>query len=620
MTASPKAATRLDKGQQGAARAVFVAETQAPSAKVDEGAALHRGTAVTWHRRVRAHFGLWLKGHIPGQLLPGAESVARVRFFVRAWLITLVFATAMTVSFTLQGLWGQALLNGSMALLGVVVLSLLRLGLRVDRLVHVSLSVPQIAVALGAVAQTPFDLSTVFFLSLFPLLASMMGTRWALLYLAESLTLGLGAIALGLNGYTLAEVDPHPTATLVTNFTFVTVMVSLGGLGVYELWRRTMEAVKAASRAKSTFLANMSHEIRTPMNGVLGLTEVMLTEPLPPHQRERLQLIHRSGELLVSLINDLLDLSRIEAGKMPITPSETELERLLSDVQQLFKASAAEKNVELRLELAPGLPRAVRVDPLRLRQVLSNLVGNAVKFTDHGTIRLAVSTSAGRLRFEVQDTGIGIARDELGRLFQTFQQAGNRSEHRAGGSGLGLALSKELVSLMGGDLLVESHHGEGSRFFFELDLPVVSEPARPPQGVKKLRGEGRVLVVDDNPINLKVAKGLAEKAGYRVTTATNGREAVEAVAREPFDVVLMDCHMPEVDGFEATRRIRRLPGPRSGVRILALTASALPEDVAACFASGMNGCLAKPISMARLVEALEGSGASTQPEQALVGS
>ncbi len=557
--------------------------------------------------RAKAYVELWLNGHVPGRCYPGAENVAKVRFFVRAWLFSIFFSAAMTVNYAIEGLSGQMVLNGSVALLGVAVLWLLRAGARLERLVHVTLALLPVAIALGAVAQTPYNLSTIFYLTAFPFMANVLGTRWALLYLGESLALGLGALAMGLNGYTLGQVEPHPTLTTAVNFAFVTVLVSLAGQGVLELRRRTMEAVEAASRAKSAFLANMSHEIRTPMNGVLGLTELMLTEPLPPAQRERLELIHRSGELLVALINDLLDLSRIEAGKMPMSAADVELEPLLSDVQQLFKAAAEEKHLALTLELDPSLPRAVRVDPLRLRQVLCNLVNNAVKFTDHGSVRIAASPSAGRLRFEVQDTGTGIAPEQMGRLFQTFQQASQRSEHRAIGSGLGLALSKELTGLLGGELRVESRPGEGARFFFELDLPAANAPAPAPAPAKRARGIRRVLVVDDNAINLKVAKALAEKAGCRVATATNGREAVKAVEREPFDAVLMDCHMPEVDGFEATRLIRRLPGPCSRVRIVALTASALPEDVAACLASGMDGCVTKPISMARMIDALDGT-------------
>lgn len=547
------------------------------------------------------------------------EVVVKTRFFIRAWLAAVAFTSVMAGVYGLAGLWGQVVLNGSVALLGLAVLWRLKRGTSVDRLLHLSLSVPPVPVALGSLVQTPFDLSSIFILVVFPLLASLAGSRWMLLYLLEYLALGLGTYAAGIGGLTLPQVDPSPGASVATNFTFVVIMVSVGGVAVSELRRKTVEAVELASRAKTTFLANMSHEIRTPMNGVLGLTEVMLTEPLPPHQRERLQLIRRSGEVLVALINDILDLSRIDAGKMPIAPVDTDLHRLLSDVQQLFKVAAEEKSLELTLVLGPDVPRAVRVDPLRLRQVLSNLISNAVKFTDRGRIRLAVSTSGARLRFEVEDSGLGIAPTELGHLFHPFQQADTPSSRR-GGSGLGLALSRQLVELMGGQLDVTSTLGAGSRFFFALELPEVTLAETAREAVVTSRHEGHVLVVDDNAINLRVAKGLAEKAGYQVKTATNGLEAVAAVEREAFDVVLMDCHMPVMDGFEATRRIRRLPGPPSQVRILALTASAFPEDVEACLAAGMNGCLAKPISMARLIEALESSPNQLAKGQARVGS
>ena len=532
------------------------------------------------------------------------QRAVTITYFIRAWLVTILFTSVMAAVYAAEGLWGQVVLNASVGLLGVVVLSRLRAGAPLERLIHLSVALPPLPVALGSLVQTPFDSSSIFILTLFPLLGSLVGTVWTLVYLVESLALGLAALALGRHGYTLPQVDPDPTAAMVTNFSFVLIMVSVGGIVVRELRVRMVNAIEAASRAKSAFLANMSHEIRTPMNGVLGLTELMLTEPLATQQRDRLQLIHRSGEVLVALINDILDLSRIDAGKMPVSPLDTELNRLLADVHQLFRVAAEQKGLELRLELDPALPQAVRVDPLRLRQVLSNLLSNAVKFTDKGHILLVVSRRAPRLCFEVVDSGLGIAPDQLARLFQPFQQADAPSMRR-GGSGLGLALSSHLVELMGGTLGVESKVGEGSRFFFELELPVVAAPMTVKELAAPTRHTGRVLVVDDNPINLKVAKGLAEKAGYQVVTATNGQEAVGALEAEPFDFVLMDCHMPVMDGFEATRRIRRLPAPASNVRIFALTASAFPEDVEACLAAGMDGCLAKPITMARLVQALE---------------
>lgn len=511
---------------------------------------------------------------------------------------------AQCAQYATVGLWGQALLNGAVAVLGVVMLTILRLGAPLGPVVHVSLGGPALAFALGSVAQSPFDVTSVFFLVIVPILASfVLGSRAAIGWSFASLGLGLGAMWLGTHGYVLPQVDSTIERTQAFNFVFTIVLVAVVSIGVHQLRMRAYRELDLANRAKSAFLANMSHEIRTPMNGVLGLTEVMLTEPLPAQQRERLELIRRSGEVLVALINDVLDVSRVEAGKMELQLAEVDLRSVARDVRALFAASAEQKGVCMLLEVGEGVPRCVRADALRLRQVLSNLVGNAVKFTDSGRVRIAIAPVGPLLRFSVDDTGIGIQPEVLPRLFGAFEQADSSTTRRYGGSGLGLALSHRLVDLMGGQLIATSQPNIGTHFEFSLTLERMTPSREIPRVVMPVRGRGRVLVVDDNAINLKVASSLVEKVGYSCTTATNGLEAVECARRELFDLVLMDCHMPELDGFEATRRIRLLDGYRQ-VPVIAVTASAMPEDREACRRAGMNEVLVKPLTRERLAETL----------------
>jgi CheY-like chemotaxis protein/two-component sensor histidine kinase len=372
-----------------------------------------------------------------------------------------------------------------------------------------------------------------------------------------------------------------------------------------------IERMVLADRAKTAFLATISHEIRTPMNGVLGMTEVMLQGELPEEQRERLGVVQRSGQLLVSLVNDLLDITRLESGMLAIERAPFELQDLLSDVRALAAPLAAAKGLQLDVELDPALPRAVLGDSHRLAQVLNNLVSNAVKFTTTGSVRLAVSREvAEQVRFSIVDTGMGIDAAVLPRLFSLFQQADSSTTRRFGGSGIGLALSQQLVGLMGARIAVASTPGQGSTFSFSLALPRSAQPAPRPSpqrpGPLLAKGSDRVLVVDDNPINLRVAAALVERAGFQVDLARNGQEALDAVSRaaQPFAVVLMDCHMPVMDGFEATERIRALHGPAARTPIIALTASAAPEDLAACQRAGMNDCVTKPVSFAELKAAI----------------
>jgi len=348
----------------------------------------------------------------------------------------------------------------------------------------------------------------------------------------------------------------------------------------------------------------VSHEIRTPMNGVLGLTELVLAGHLEPAQRERVELVQRSGQTLITLIDDLLLITRTESGRLVISPGPSAVAKVVADVVELLEPTARQNHVALKAYVAAEVPTWVELDGVRWRQVVTNLVSNAVKFTQRGAVQVRLSADAGRLVLRVSDEGPGIAPEVLARLFKPFEQADASTTRRFGGSGLGLALSKQLVEAMGGTLSVRSEVGKGSEF--TIDVPLVVSAAQvkaltPPRGSTDARKA--VLVVDDNPVNLLVARGLVERAGYSVKVARNGREAVDAVAHEEFALVLMDCQMPEMDGLEATRRIRS-SSEHPGTPIVALTASGLPEELDACRRAGMDDCLVKPVSLAMVQRAL----------------
>jgi len=372
-------------------------------------------------------------------------------------------------------------------------------------------------------------------------------------------------------------------------------------------------AAEQASIAKSQFLAVVSHEIRTPMNGILGTTELLLDTPLSPSQRQYARTAHRSATALLALIDDVLDLSRIEAGKLTLHVASVDLRALVRDAVDLMAATARDKPVRLGCTLPAALPERLECDAVRLRQLLVNLLHNAVKFTERGQVDLEVAilgetADALRLRFEVRDTGIGIAEGQLDAVFDAFMQADTSSTRRHGGSGLGLAIVKDLAELMGGHVGARSKPGEGSAFWFDVALrKSVGEPvAAPPPPLADGDGSAHVLLAEDDLVNQMVLEEMLKKLGCVVDVVGDGDSASSVAARTRYDLIFMDCHMPRMDGYEATRRIREAE-EAAGTRtpIVALTADAWAGDRERCIAAGMDDYMTKPVSSAMLAQAVQ---------------
>ncbi|MCP1337521.1 ATP-binding protein [Futiania mangrovi] len=378
------------------------------------------------------------------------------------------------------------------------------------------------------------------------------------------------------------------------------------------------DAALEAAKVKAQFLATMSHEIRTPMNGVLGMAELLRESRLNARQKRFVDIILRSGRGLLEIINDILDLSKIEAGKMELEATDFDLHEAVTDVIDLFGETARSKGLELTLDMTDEVPQHVSGDTVRLRQVLTNLISNALKFTGEGGVHVAVSQDADDpfgVVFSVRDTGIGMSEDALGRIFEAFTQAEQSTTRKFGGTGLGLTISRQLVEMMGGDIGVESREGEGSRFWFTARfaeagaLAAALETADGRDGTSAGAAAGlggmRVLVAEDNPVNQVVALESLAILGIDADIVENGREAVQAVARERYDVILMDMEMPEMDGLTAAREIRAALNGAKGAKIIAMTAHDGEEERQKCRDAGMDDYISKPFSLARLRETLE---------------
>jgi signal transduction histidine kinase/CheY-like chemotaxis protein len=399
----------------------------------------------------------------------------------------------------------------------------------------------------------------------------------------------------------------------------VTVRQSSSTTGALQAARDAEQSARrkaeVANAAKSDFLAVVSHEIRTPMNAVVSAANLLRRTRLDSQQREHVSMLIDAGDVLMGLLNDVLDFSKIEAGKMELESANMAVRDRLSTIVRLWEPRALENGVRLKVRIAPDVPATVRTDPLRVQQILFNLVSNAVKFTENGEIAIAVTWADGRLNMAVSDTGCGIPADRLGQIFNSFEQADVGTTRRYGGTGLGLSISRKLAELMGGTLSVESVEGEGSTFALSLPVTVVENtaprPVRPVEVSGSLAGRS-ILAADDHEVNRRILQLLLEPHGCRLTLVENGAEALEAASEQRFDAILMDMQMPVMDGLEATRRIRA--GAINGdTPVVALTANALDLHRAAWDAAGVHAFLTKPIDPVLLASTLAEACAIERP-------
>jgi len=483
------------------------------------------------------------------------------------------------------------------------------------------------ATALLAMQTGPDGLSAVYWMVAAPPVALAVGGRragWATLALTAALM--VTALAGIDQGWLAADPREHPFALRILSsvaFALVLFFIALAyefdtavNIAALEEQNRALDEARAAadraSRAKSEFLSTISHEIRTPLNGVTGIIALLADERDPGRVRDGLRIAQQSAETLLAVINDVLDISKVEADRLDLEAVPVALCNELRLVVDLMQSRAGEKGTELELVVGNDVPKWTLGDPTRLRQIALNLVSNAIKFTEAGRVVCALSGASGRLVLEVRDTGIGMSPEMVSRLFTPFTQADASTTRRFGGTGLGLYITSKLVAAMGGSIAVTSAPGVGSTF--AVTLPLVATAAPQPQAALE-RAQSKpmhVLLVEDNAVNQMVARKLIEKLGHQVSVAPDGRHALAACEATTYDLVLMDCHMPEMDGFEATRLLRER-GHQTP--IVALSAAVTIDDRLKCFEVGMNATLSKPLRFEQLKNLIDGLDETRQRDR-----
>lgn len=461
------------------------------------------------------------------------------------------------------------------------------------------------------------------FLIIAPLAAGFfLSLRAAIIFGVSAITLFGGLFWLGEIGIVTATPygeDAERIASLILLGT-TTILGIICVIGFSNATSRMLEEARKADRAKSVFLANMSHEIRTPMNGILGLVDLAQNSAGGAMPQEHVKVVHASATSLIAVLDDILDVSKLEQGAIEIRTEATDLKALCADITKLFSARIASSGVALSFEYDPALADWYTLDPLRVRQVLWNLVGNAVKFTERGHIILRVlpDDEAGeRLRIEVEDSGIGMTQEAQARIFQRFSQADDTTTRRFGGTGLGLTISREMAELMGGTLGVRSQPGHGSTFWFSFQAAAASASSAPTADSTDQAAQSLdVLIVDDQAINRTVACALLTSLGHRTRDVASGVEALAATEANRFDVILMDIHMPDLDGMRTSQLIRNAGGPNAQTPIIALTASAMQDEQAQYIEAGMNDCVGKPVQRDVLQQALQRCASSAHTSAA----
>ena len=555
----------------------------------------------------------WLDAQIPRELLGDERTALRARAVVVASLVYLVinsFIGLLVIPVFVGDRPGAALVEVLLGVAGGACTLLLRTTRSVPLTANVLVGLGVLNIWSMSYLSGGADGAVLSCFIVIPFVAyALTDARTGAVWLGITWVSALALSALGDHHPTWPERFPRPAVVegfLIAGLAsgFYVVQALYHRLYQASLLRQeaAQHAAEAANRAKSAFLAAMSHELRTPMNGVLGVSDVLLRQPLPPDVQDMVGIIRRSSEALLGILNQILDLAKIEAGRFELEAIPFRVDELLREVQTLTSLVAQQKGLRLELDGVAALDgRSFRGDPLRLRQILLNLLGNAIKFTETGEVRLTARRTEGALELAVTDTGPGISEEVQRKLFQPFQQADASTTRRHGGTGLGLVISRQLAELMGGTLALTSQPGRGSTFVLTLPLAEVEaaelEPIAAPASVV-MPLPAHVLLVEDNTVNQLVARRLLTSLGVGVTVAANGLEALDRV--RGVDLVLMDCQMPVMDGLEATRRIRALAGPERTVPIVALSAAVFQEERQATVEAGMDAFLPKPLRLDEL--------------------